>query len=112
MQRRLEPEAKREAILLSQQAPSCLECQKCNLQRIVRMISLSLNTFIWSYLGIRKYSKLVFEKQTNSSRMYMYISGQQLIILCSTKTKRVTVGYDTLSEINSLELSHHYDGSL
>ena len=33
-QRRLEPEANCEAILLSQQAPSCLECQKCNMQRI------------------------------------------------------------------------------
>ena len=57
-----------------------------------------------------RYSKVVFEKQTNSSRMF--ISGQQLVILCSTKTKRGTVGYDTLSEISSLELSRPYDGSL
>ena len=32
----------------------------------------------------------LFEKQTNSARMC--ISGQQLVILCSTKTKRGTSG--------------------
>ena len=47
-QRRLEPEAKLEAILLTQHARSWELCLKINvnLQCIVRTISLSLNTFI------------------------------------------------------------------
>ena len=90
-QRRLEPEAKHEAILQTQQAPNCLEHQKCKFAAYCTQ-------------KIERYNKLVFEKQTNLLRTC--ISGKQLVILCSTKTKRGTFGYDTSSEINSLELSY------